>query len=229
MKKRIYLALLACLIAITPAYAVSINTEVLGQGKFDVGTETNIILDKEIESEVLGVSGNSDVDLNEYLISGRYGITDSITAIVKAGVTDVEVEDLADFEAEPSVGAGLYALLAEVSGWSFVGGGQFFTIIDPDAEDSGVHYEGEWKEWQLSLVASRPVTVFNKAVKAYTGLVVSDVDADVEAAGITADGQANRNVGVVIGASTRIGSVDVGLQGRVIDETSISVLASYRF
>lgn len=240
--------LLALILAITFVFSSSVvNAASIGgkqpeQGKLAIGAEFNYI-DRDMKNKTQGQK--AELDSKQYLAKVEYGLLGSdafnwsiFTKLGKADAKYKDPDDKYDFDEELVWGLGsklVYKLEACKLGIE----GQYFSIEDLETTknlDAGDKLDAEWKEWQVSLFVAKDFSLEAITLTPYLGIKYSDLKNDTEWWDVSAskttkyDVEEDDDVGVFVGTDINFtDNISVNLEGRFIDETAMSVGATYKF
>lgn len=249
MKKNIFLAIALCVMF---AFAASAD-DVVPSIRLTPGTETEIVFNREIRLENLGV--DADLSAQYYDVTLEIKLAQWLTITPKAGFNtsqanigigggDIELNSGLGWNIGVDAQADIYSLnINDVNYVDFaLIGGYRFSRVDLDEIDlGGITISNPFEtivtmhEWELGGKVSRELQDFvGFSLRPYFGIVYSDLkgDADINLSVLTVneDISAKDNFGLRAGfAAEPIKDLIVALDVKLVDQTAIIVSAAYRF
>ena len=241
--KKIFTVLMGILLVASFAYAGDIT--------LSPGFETEILIDKEVSLDNTGIDGNLSAEY--YLATCEIGLGGKVRITPKIGVVHNAFETdqfAADIEADNDTGIAVgiagevdvYTVrgIDYIDGLTLTGIGEYrysqteidtisigvIEIDNPIRNDVSIH------QWEVGAKLSQQFDFLN--VKPYIGLVYSDlagnVDVNLSVINLDEDIKTEDNFGLRTGISIEpIDNLSIAIDGKFIDETSISASAKYRF
>jgi opacity protein-like surface antigen len=219
-----------------------------GDAPFKVGTELDFVTERELDVSDEDVTIEK---LNWYMGKISYTMADKVDLYCLLGAaagefsekyTGVDLEY--DTETEFAWGVGATVLLYEFENGLRLGLDGKYRQVEPDIDKvtlNGVSYSpgdvgisdfsAEYSEWQVAVGISKELGQFVP----YGGIKYTDVEASTEAtiSGTTYktdDVNSDEIFGIFIGCDfLPTEDISIGVEGRFIDETAVTVAAAYRF
>ena len=213
--------------------------------RFIVGAEYESVFERSLEDNVdiefQSAAGEFAVQFDEtFKVYGTIGQAMGIEETEKDGADTIKY----DIEDTVIWGAGLAVNLFEAKGVKFFTDAGYRTMEDADYDsvnyngtsftpaDLGIIAKAGWEEWHLALGASKKFDI----ATVYGGVRYSEVEASMDvtipslAYNAKVDGEAEDNVGIFLGAKiTPSDNFSINIQGRFIDETAMTLGATFKF
>ena len=191
------------------------------KGKWDVGVQTNILLEREMEKKY----EYGDVKSEQYFLTGSFGVTDWFSLDGKIGAGDVKhkpgVGDEINYDTNF---AGAYGFRTRVfqsqnNNVNAILGFQHISVHPDDQTVNNEKNEIILDDWQLSALVSKRLNNFVP----YFGTKVSRLDLIHKIDGERKRKKCEDNFGLVIGSDIFIKEkLRLNLEGRFIDEEAIT-------
>lgn len=246
--------ILLLLFSVAMAGTIGNPTATVNQGSFQLGAEFDLV-ERDVEPED---NEDVEIESNRYVVKGIYGISDRFNIYAKLGVANAEFkieDDDFDFKSdnEFTFGAGLKSIIYEQDELKIglVVQISHFTTEDTVSEEEGTYYghhytysediELTWWEYDVALGVSYEGL---GSFVPYGGILFSKIDGESEYTGKAEapsigyseedsdkdDFEESDSFGVFVGADYNvIPHFNVGVEARLINETSFSVMLNYAF
>ena len=235
------------------------GAETQGKGKFAIGIEDDYIAKRKMEFQkaTFGLAADESItdveisNLNRTMVKASYGIIDNIDVYAEIGAASLRFKDADVVAGTPdddyygkykghsalAYGFGIKAdyFLGENKDW-IVGIDASMIIHTNRYSATGSSVSGgteTWKgkmpvkEWQVAPYIAKKIGKFTP----YTGVKYSDLRSRItDMQGDKIHYKAKNNIGTFVGTEYSINkNLALNVEGRFVDETAVSVGASYKF
>lgn len=216
---------------------------------WQLGVETDIVIEKEVELENLSLDADYSAQYCDLTLETKIG--DWLTLTPKAGLNYSKMEadtPVGEIEATNELGwnvgldakADVYTVPNINVDISLIGSYRFskteidefdiggLVIENPIETDLTIH------EYELGAIASKDLKDQGIPITPYIGVVYSDlrgdIDVNLSVVDLNEDIEAKDNVGLRTGFSAEpIENLKIGVDVKLVDETAIAGKASYKF
>ena len=232
---------LLCLFSVATAGTIGNPTARVEQGVFQVGGEIDFG-ERDIDVDN---SKDLEVESNRYIVTGAYGVSDQINVYAKLGMADASIDEHGiDFDGDMQItyGGGLRATVHEIDDVKIGVAAQISYFSSEDTEELQYYYytystdiEVTWWEYEIAAGASYEGI---ESFVPYGGILFSKTDGEVKATQTSAvysksekvDFDEADLVGIFLGADYNVTpEFKVGLEARLMNQTSFSLMANYVF
>lgn len=205
------------------AAPIGVPGATMGANKSDVGAEANFVFDRDLASP------GGKVESTQFFAKGEVGLTDRVDLNLRLGFGSFETKDVPggkiSTDVGPAFGVGFKTTWAQIPDAGLKVGTVLQTVRLRGKDGDSRH---SWSEYDAALGAyldagSRSPRAGQAALVPYGGVVWSGLDID----GGPAEDQ---TFGIFLGVLARIGgNIQVGIELRVPEQTSLAISAGFVF
>lgn len=196
------------------------------KGKWELGTEINILFERELEKDYGEFEGN------QYFFTFAYGLMDWFSIDGKLGSGNITQKPEGQDEIKYNINfSGAYgfrirAFENEAKKIRVIAGFQHISVHPNHRDVDGEDNDCLTDDWQISFLLSKDF----KPISPYLGFKISRHDLVHKAAGERKRKKSDDSFGLFIGLDAYLNDrLRLNLEGRFIDETALSTALIYKF